>query len=225
MTEPTTIPEDFDLLDYITSGTVARREVILYADDEAGQELLAAMGALESLGWTEDGATRDGDDATRSERSLAGDGAEIEELKARALAAQERLDASRSVWTVQALSSEESSEILESLPLPTMPVPPKESAGDRERARYQKQFLEYRKAAERVEKEQQYALLARSIVSVERPSGITTGVTLEHIRALGARPGGELWFKKLWAGLNEAQVSDPDVPRPTWLGRSASFPA
>lgn len=228
-TEPTTtIPEDFDLLDYISSGTIARREVTLYADDDAGRDLLAALDELRDLGWSED-QSEDDRERARQERSLAesGESDAIREAKARAEAAQERLEASKTVWTVQALPADVSQEIVDSIPLPEQPTPPKEGmqASEQARARFQKRWVAYQKAAEEAQDAQRAAILARAVVEVSHPASgrVTEGASVEAIAAMrDRRAGGRVWFDKLWKALEDAQSSDPDVPRPTWLGRSVT---
>lgn len=221
--ETTTIPETFDLLDYIHSGTIATREVVLYADEAAGDELDRLVKALEALGWSEDGqALRSGERPQDGPLDESGDEAEIADLLEQAVAAKEALESSRSVWTVQALSDEAAREAMDSVEMPKMPTPPKESAPERERERYLARHIAYGKEREKAEREQRRALLAAAIVSVETPSGTVDGATVEQLRALDSRPGGKKWLDKLWVALEDAAKADPDVPRPTWLGRSTT---
>lgn len=222
-TPESTIPTDFDLLDYINSGSIATRQVVLYADEQSGRDLARILDELAILGWSEVDAPAGG--SRPRDEPLSGQSSEVEDLLVQAYAAQERLDASRSVWTVQALSTDTSTRIIDAHPLPKPPTPPKESAGERERERYQDRWLAYRETADKVQREQRYALLARAVVTVETPHGTAEGVTIAQLHAIDARPGGQKWIDKLWAALDEAQAEDPDVPRPTWLGRSTNSPA
>ncbi|ROR95981.1 hypothetical protein EDD28_0551 [Salana multivorans] len=223
-TPETTIAVDFDLISYINSGTVARREVVIYADEQAAGELIDALAALRALGWSDDEEPRPSTpkDGPLDEPS---EPAGVGLLLDRARAAQERLDASRSVWTVQALSSETADDIMAEHPLPKMPTPAKDSASERERERYQERYLAYRESVDRTQREQRYALLSRAVVSVETPHGTAEGASVEQLHAIDARPGGQKWIDRLWSALDEAQTQDPDVPRPTWLGRSTNSPA
>lgn len=220
MTTDSTLPADFDLLDYIKSGTIAKREVALYADERAGEELVALIAQLKDLGWSEEGqdekATRPKDgplDATSDETDIA-------DLLEKARSAQERLDSSKSVWTVQAISPEVADAALESIKDPKAPIPPKEGAAERVKEAYQDRYVEYRKGCDVAERDRRLVLLSEAIISVETPNGTSSGVSIDHLKALRQRAGGQKWIDKLWSGLNEAQSEDPDVPRPTWLARS-----
>lgn len=216
--------DSFDLLEYLSTGTVARRQVVIYADVEAGDLLVSTLDQLRALGWDEE---QDPGDSEPSDGPLSDaddePSPEVAELLQVAEAAQERLEASRSVWTVRALSDEEREEALSLVPEPKLPLPPKDNAPEQLREKFAKRAQQYGIDKVEADRKRKVVRLAMAIESIERPGvGAVSSVTVETLEALRSKPHGSQWIAKLAAALDDAQNSDPSVPRPTSLGRSTS---
>lgn len=216
--------DSFDLMEYLTSGTIAKRQVTIYNDPEAGDLLVSTLERLAELGWSED--DEQGGEPVDGPLSDADDepDPEVAELLEVAQEAQERLEASKSVWTVRALSEEEAEATFEAVPLPKMPMPPKDNSPEKDRLKFARQAQEYGSAKVESDRKRKLLQVAAAVVSVERGGRSVDSVSVEMLEALRTRPQGEQWIDKLAAALNEAQKSDPDVPRPTSLGRSTNIP-
>lgn len=225
---PENLTEDaFDLLDYINSGTVAKRQVVLYSDDDAGRELGAALEALKALGVDPDDPYGERvNDRTPKDGPLDEDAdADVDELVAAAEAARDRLEASKSTWTVRAISQDEIREAMKSVQKPKAPTPPKEGAPERLREQYLVRLQEYREGLDQAQADEQLAMTAVAVVGVETQRGSTDSASVDQLRALRTRAGGILWLNKLWAAVEDAQKSDPAVPAFTSHGRSTNSQA
>lgn len=207
--------DSFDLMEYLTSGTVARREVVIYNDPEAGELLVSTLKRLKELGWSDDADV----DAEPTDGPLdeADDEVtpEIAELLEIAQDAQARLERSRSVWTVRALSEDESDATFEAVPLPKLPIPPKDNAPEKDRLRFNRQAQEYGKQKVEGDRLRKLHQISVAVTEVRHGDRVVGSVSVGVLEALRKRPQGENWVDKLYAALNEAQKSDPDVPRPS----------
>lgn len=211
----------FDLLEYITSGTVARRQVTIYNDPEAGEALAKILERLDELGWSED--PEPGDDRPQ-DGPLSGDPAqdEIDELLAEAQELQARLEASKSVWTVRALSEEEVERAFDEVPLPKTPRPPKDTAPKKEFDLFHDRAEKWGKDKTEADRERKLALISAAIVTVETPRGSVDSASRDVLRALRSKPQGQQWIDRLYKAVDDAQGSEVDVPRPTSHGRSTT---
>lgn len=207
--------DSFDLMEYLTSGTVARRKVTIYNDPEAGDLLVTTLDRLKELGWSEevesdsdpsDGPLDEADDEPTPE---------IAELLEIAQDAQDRLESSKSVWTVRALSEDEAEATYEAVPLPKLPMPPKDNAPEKDRLKFNRQAQEYGKQKVQSDNLRKLHQIAAAVTEVRHGDRVVDSVSVEVLEALRKRPQGENWVDKLYAALNEAQKSDPDVPRPS----------
>lgn len=213
--------DSFDLLSYIQSGTVARRQVTIYNDPEAGDQLMRLLDELRELGWSED-AEPDPDKVKDGPLSGSPNQSEIDDLLEQAEAAQARLEVSKSVWTVRALSPDEIEATFDVVPVPSMPTPPKDGVAQPIRDKYAQKFERYMKTKTQAEADRRLAIIATAVVSVETPRGAVDSVSLDTLKALRAKPQGQQWADRLYQAVEDAQGSDVDVPRPTSLGRSTS---
>src|SRR5690625_1912703 len=110
--------EDFSLLSWIETGTVAERSVTHYNDQAAYSDYLDWERRYEEA---ESNHGPDGEEVLGSRDVFAELDAEGEQIL-------ERLESSKSVWTVRALSNEELEEIDADHPLPKEPTPPGRNA-------------------------------------------------------------------------------------------------
>lgn len=221
-TEPTDgINEaEFDLMDWIESGTVARRQVVIHnnpalADQFA--ELEAQLAAAEKN-------TKDaGADGPLSEADPR------EEILADMEALWEKWEASKAVWTVRAVSQDDVEASFDEerggVHAPKAPMPPPEKAGERARERFMGAVHLFNVAKAKADRDRKLCIISTAVVSVETPRGIATSVSVEQLRALRDRPHGEQWIDKLYAGVNAATAGDVEIPRPTSPERSTSSQA
>lgn len=222
---PENLTEDaFDLLDYIQSGTVSTRQVVIYADNEAGRELSEAVAALQELGVDPDDpyGLQDGDQKPQDGPLDESSSPEVDALVVRAEAAQERLEASKSTWTVRAISEDEIRAAMKSVEKPKAPTPPKDGAPEALREKYMARLQAYREGLEQAKADEELAMTAVAVTGVETPRGSTDTASVETLRALRSRPGGKTWTDKLWAAVNDAQTADPAVPGFSSHGRSTN---
>lgn len=218
-TSPGVTEDTFDLMDWIESGTVARRQVTIHNNPALADEFTALE---ERLAEAEKAAKDAGGDGPMSE----GDPREpilsaMEELWA-------RWDASKAIWTVRALSQEDVEATFDAetgIPSPKAPLPPPEKAGERARERYLTAMQDFGVAKATADRDRRLHLIAAAVVSVETSRGIVERVTVDQLRALRDRPHGEQWVAKLYAAVEAATQGDVEVPRPTSPVRSTSTQA
>lgn len=228
-TSPQNLPEDpadFDLVDWLNTGTIARQHVTIYADQIAGKRLAEIQDRLEQI----DAATAptSDEDLADADRTLADDPAvlELEAERAELLAEAEdllpRLEASRAVWEVRALSQDEIEDATKAVETPKPPIQPPATASERQQERFRDRVVAYAEASTRVTAERRLHMLATAVVSVTTPRGTVEGVTVDALRSLRARPYGQGWLDRLWAAVEAATEEEVEVPRPTSPGRSTS---
>src|SRR5690625_3133097 len=115
--------EDFSLLAWMETGTVAERKVTHYHDQAAYSDYLDWERRYEEA-ETQHGA--DGGEEVLGSKDV------FAELDAEGERILERLEASKSVWTVRALSNEELEAIDAEHPFPKPPVEPGRGADESE---------------------------------------------------------------------------------------------
>lgn len=207
--------ETFDLLDWIESGTVARRQVTIYNDAALAERLRVLT---ERLAEAEKKVEQTGGDAPLDEVD------EVAELTAQIEALYPEWEASKAVWTVRALSQDDVMATFDAVPEPKRPVPPLEKAGQKAQERFAEQVSAWRREVRDADRERRLHMVAIAVESVETARGTAEGVTVETLRKLRDRPHGEQWLTRLYEAVSEATEGDADVPRPTSPGRSTSIP-
>ena len=215
------ITEDaFDLLDWINTGTVARRQVVIYTDHEAYAQAVRITDRLAELGWTE----RDDDrpqDGPLSE-GIGPDDDEVAALEAELESWSARLDKSRMTWTVRAVSKDEITAAADANPEPKMPPPPKDGAPAAVQERWMERVQAYNRAKRVRDEVVNLAVVAAAVVSIETPAGTQDGVTVDQLRALQGRPHGAQWVERLYKAVEQATDENVAPPVPTSPARFTS---
>jgi hypothetical protein len=222
--------ESFDLMDWIESGTVGRREVTIHNDPA----LYAEFQAIQA----ERDAVKAALDAAGGERTLD-DVDPFADLDGRESDLADRWEASKAVWTVRALSSDEIEATFETVPQPKIPVQPpiKPSTPDKVAAAMNEQWVEqvaaWQKAVKEADRERTLHIVAAAVVSVQTARGTVDRVSVDAIRALRDRPHGEQWVGvirsdgkrasgRLAEAVEAATEADVPIPRPTLPGPSTN---
>lgn len=205
------IPEgDFDLDEWLSTGTLARRAVPIYNDPSLAAEfdvLAQRLSELEAM--------------TKGDESSVGESAEITEVYEQMTAVHERWEASKATWTVRALTEDEVKAIAEEHPDPEPPeiLRAKRESGqvwsDEQRAEGQA-FLA---AREEALTERNLAMIALAVVEVATSRGSANSVTVEQVRKLRGRPHGKQQVQRLIEAVTSATTGDIEIPRPTLPGR------
>ena len=217
MTETPQAPAD-PFLTWLSTGTTRREKVTLFSDQ-------AGIAELQKLWEQQDELTNRlealGDDPTAGQvaigdrsprRALA---AEIEAVADRIEELEEVVAASRSVWTIRPLRSEEIDEIDEALPRPAMPRPTQEQQStDKGKKRFEALFAAWAKAAAVVDVERILTKLAKAVVSVEMPSGTVDGVTVSQLQAMEQAEYGNQRITLLEQALTRANTLEKEPNRP-----------
>lgn len=208
---------DFDILDWIETGTVGRREVTIYNDPALAAEMDRLQAEYEK-------AKRF---ASEDEASMA-DVSRLAELEAEMEAVLARWEASKAVWTVQALALDVVRDLLEEFPDPKPPVKPREPKESpnpaktaERRKEYEAEVAEYEKLQkpwlaelDKVRLERELRLISAAVVDVTTPKGSTSHVPVEVLRAMRAKPHGEARIKALSAAVNELTTGEVEIPAP-----------
>jgi hypothetical protein len=215
-TDPTpdgVTPETFDLLDWIESGTVARRQVEIHNDPALVEEYQALEAELAEAEKAVGSSGQDG--------PLAADGPR-EAIVARMEALWERWEASKALWTVRALSKDDIDATFDAVPVPKRPIPPLEKAGQKAQERFVEALNDYQHEAAKADEERKLHILAAAVVSVETSRGTAEGVTVDALKRLRSRPHGAHWIDRLYRAAEAATQGDQDIPRPTSPVRSTT---
>lgn len=204
--------ETFDILDWIQRGTAARRTVVIYNDPA----LVAEYERLERAMKAAESAT--------GEESL-GDAPSTARIEAEMVDLHRRWEASKAVWTVQALADETLREIAATHPLPDPPPPLPEDASADVEAAHKAAVEEWSRARLAVGDERNFAMIAAAVVSVETPVGTATSVPVEAVRAMRRRPHGAVQTETLIQAVRQATAGDVDIPAPKSARPSETDPA
>lgn len=218
-------PADFDLNDWIETGTVARREVKIHNRPDLYERFVAIEAELEALGYQDPEDVADAEPDAQGDEALdAGgdDDAHVYELLEERAEIFQLWDESLAIWTVQAISQEQVDEAIAAVDSPKQPLPPKQGAPQRLQAEYQTKLLEYGNALEKVKRERRLYMISAAVISVETSRGTATGATVDQLRALQGRPHGQQWLDKLYNALTDATQDDVEIPRPTSPGPSTT---
>lgn len=209
---------DFDLMDWIETGTIARRTVVVHNDPAAADRFLELEKRLAELGFDDE------DDLADAPLGSPSVSSEVDAIRREHAELYARWEASRATWTVRAVSEEEVEAIVAAIPAPKMPVPPLEKAGRAAHEAYYQKVAEYTEAKKKFDDEVNLAIIARAVEKVETAQGTARGVTVDQLRKLKARPHGAQWIDRLRDAVSAATEGDVDVPRPTSPGASTSTP-
>jgi hypothetical protein len=223
MSTETITPETFDLLDWIQTGTVARRQVPIFIDHAAFAEYQRLTGRLKELGWS-------ALEATRAERPADGPldepvnphTEEIAALEEELAGVEERLFASRMVWTVRALSRDEIEATFDQCPDPKLPVPPKDGAAKAVHDKWMEKVSENQKGIRNADRTRELLMIQAATESVETARGVRDEVTVEELRAIRSRPHGAAWMDQLSEAIAAATNENAEPPVPTLPARSTS---
>jgi hypothetical protein len=205
--------DDFDLDEWLSTGTLAKRAVEIYNDpalvaeyDILSQRLAAAQAA----------------DPAGAEETMAG-GPTTDILYAMA-ELHAKWEASKATWTVRALTEDEIRAIVDAHPDPVIPEiiraakKPGEVWNDEQIAA----GAAHLEAREAVMTERNIAMIALAVTEVRTAKGARRSVTVEQVRRLRARPHGKAQTNRLVQAVESATSGEVEVPRPTLPGRSAS---
>ncbi|WP_159622672.1 hypothetical protein [Ruania rhizosphaerae] len=220
MSENTTTPEaaEFDLLDWIDSGTTARWEHPIYNNP-------ALASVMEDLKRQYDEATRADENAPAGEESM-GETSRVNHLLREMERVVEQWEASKAVWRGHALAQELIDEITEKHPLPeARPEPQRHQYSSEEAyaAAYEK-WLPHRDAVAKkiavAMDERNYRFIVASVDEVVTPKGSVTGVSLEQVRRIAVRPHGKKQLTALVQKISQATNGDVEVVAPKGLPTS-----
>lgn len=200
--------EAFDLLDWVETGTVGRREVVIYNDPALAAE-------MDRLRVEHDKAS----EAPDGERGV-GEKSDVARIEAEMEAVYERWQASKAVWTVRALSQDEVQAVLDEIPSPKRPQPVKEDARKSLETRAAEQ-VEYEAAVEvwknesrKVLDERNLHMISAAVESVVTPKGAASSVSVDVLRAIQKRPHGTVQLGRLIGALNELTSGEVVVEAP-----------
>jgi hypothetical protein len=226
--DETITPDDFDLMAWIVSGTVATRTVEIHnnpalaeefdaleAEMKAAERDVAALGEDRPMSWTDPRP----------------------EIEDRMAELWERWEASKTTWTVRALSHDEIEATFDAVPSPKQPVAPLPAAGKKAAEDHAEKMSKWARALHEADRERTLHIIAAAVTSVESVRGRADSVTVEALRALRDRPHGDAWVGhipstkgarmsgKLASAVMAATEGDVAVPRPTSPVRSTTTPA
>lgn len=210
--------ESFSLDDWIESGTVARRQVVIHNNPALVEEFEALEARLTALGDAPDADPEADGPLSASDPHEA----ERAEIHAALENVYERWESSKATWTVRALSHEDVEATFDAVPVPKRPVPPLEKAGQKAQEKFAAEVSTYQAKVNKADVERRLHMIAASVVGVETAQGSVDSVTVDQVRALRDRPHGTKWVDKLYEAMSAATEGDVEVPRPTSPGRSTS---
>jgi len=195
---------------WMQSGTVRRIDVPMYGD----MPLVAEIQAIEAdIEEAKKGASKvqtiNKVDPTR-------------ELEATLDAMYERLNESRSVWTVRALTTAEAREITEKFPNPISPKSIDAKATDAEAETYATRFQKFRHDYEIVDTERNLRFVHHGVVKIVTDGGEQAGISLDDLRAMFEAAYGRQRITVLLKAVNDATTGDVAIERPTLPGESGS---
>lgn len=199
--------DDFDILDWIESGTVAERSVVIYNDP-------ALVGEFERLD-RELKAAEQAKKAGAAEESV-GEADPVAVIIARMKDLHARWEASKATWWVRALPAEDIKAIARQFPDPPRPDFPKDTPTEQRAAEYQA----WADAAAAATDDRNLRYLEKAVFKIETPRGTAKGITLDALRKIKSRAHGTPTLNRLIKALEQAQDGDVEIPAPN--SRSSS---
>lgn len=193
---------EFDIMAWIESGTVAQRSVVIYNDPA----IVAEFEALERRRVQAEASDDDGDEA-----SIA-DSSELAEIRAAMESLQERWEASKAVWTVQALDDQKIRDLTEMHPAPKRPESVPDDSSDEVKAAHADAMRDWNERLIAARDERNLAFISAAIVRVETAQGTATAVPVEALRAMRSRPHGATRITQLLAAVENATAGDVEIP-------------
>ena len=205
--------KDFDLLSWLETGTTATREVDIYIDHAAYQELVEVEAEQASL-EAELAEARESALTLHSAGRIEELAEQITALETAITAASAALVASKMVWTVRALSDTEISASIKAVPLPKAPLKPEGYLNDKVLAKLQNQAHAYAAAKVAADKARKIWMVAEATVAITTTSGTKTGITVGELERLLDRPHGAMWLNTVYDAVEAAtsQEAAPSVP-------------
>lgn len=221
--------DTFDLMAWIQSGTVATRQVTIYNNPALAAEYEALEAEMKAAEQDIEDAAGDAPMSARDPR---------EDIRARMADLYARWEASKSTWTVRALSDDDIDDTYEQdkggVPTPKQPVAPLPQAGKKALEDHAEKVSKWAKAVHEADRERTLHLIAKAVTSVETARGTVDGVSVDQVRSLRDRPHGPQWVGlipsgrgqritgKLATAVMAATEADVEVPRPTSPERSTT---
>lgn len=207
--------DDFDLDEWLSTGTLARRAVEIFNDPALAAEYDVLAIRLAEAQSAE----------PQDEEASVGGGGAVEDILTEMRALHEKWQASKATWTVRALTEDEVAGLTEQHPDPEIPAilaGDKPEPGTPEHEARLAEGQRYLAEREKASTERYLAMIALAVVEVATPRGTAKNVTLEQVRRLRTRPHGKAQTQRLIDAIVSATNGDVDVPRPTSPGRSGS---
>lgn len=192
----------FDFDEWLETGTVAQRTVILQ-NDRALPDRIANLQRQQRI--AQDVLERQGGEAAVTDQDHL---AEIE----RALDEEyEKWEASKEVWVVRALSDDELKSLRERHPVPDMP---EVADADNLTAEEDTAIQEWAKACKVIREAADLDYLALAFVSLTTAKGTITSITPSQLSALAGRPGRQKDLTTLLTEAVAAVQEDVELPAP-----------
>lgn len=192
----------FDFDEWLETGTVAQRTVILQ-NDRALPDRIANLQRQYRI--AQDVLERQGGETSVTDQNNL---AEIERALDEEYAKWEE---SKEVWVVRALSEDELKTLREKHPVPDMPeVADSDNLTDEEDAAIQ----EWAKECKAIREAADLDYLATAFVSLTTSKGTITSITPEQLAALARRPGRQKDITTLLTEAVAAVQEDVELPAP-----------
>jgi len=192
--------KDFDLFAWLDTGTTATRDVVIYNDHEAYQEAKAVNEELDNV---------EQDDMT------LGAGARRAQLREQLVALSDRMEASKMVWQVRALSDSEIQASQAAHPEPKLPIEPTGIMNDKLREKYETRMHAYREAKIAIEVARRLWVIECATTTITTEAGSREGITTAELEKLLQRPHGSKWITLVYNAVLAAtsQEVTPDFPK------------
>lgn len=194
---------DFSLLDWMKTGTIATRKVPHYNDQSAYSDYLDWERRYEQA--EADYAAAEGERSMGEKNPLVALNAEGEKIL-------ERLQSSKAVFTIQAISDDAIDEINERHPLPPRPVDPPPNAAPVAREKFVRKLEAYVEQVSHINVTRDLEKFELAITTIETPNGTIHGTTAEELRKFLSVPHGRTLLDKFARAFDEAMSSEVTLP-------------
>lgn len=206
----TTMPDDA-LAQWLATGTTRSTEVILYNDQKAVDALNALYDEIDEFESQPTPTQRAiGEKSTADERRLR-----IEEFERRTAELEDRVAASKAVWKMRALSTDELNKIRAEHPDPPAPRLLPQAAPKAAKEKWEMEAAEFRKKAAEAEKARVFAEIALATISVTTAAGEANAVSVDLLEAMYNAPYGDFRIATLAKAVKDLSAAEiaPTVPK------------
>lgn len=201
---------------WLSTATTRTEEVVLFADQEAVEQLAGLYAEADELNAEVEKSKKPAASqrAVGEKSPAAALDARVEELQSKIDELEQQADASKSVWTLRALTRKELSELNAQFQEPPVPQLPPKAAPAKVKEKWERDRDAWKAEALAIGEEHTLAEISLAIVKVVSAGGETDTVPVEDLRAILDAEYGDYRINMLQDAVKRASSNEKGMSRP-----------